>query len=139
MKHLALIAAAAVGAATLTAAPASAYSQVCVATPETLIHTAYAEGDGNDDSWLGGLIVRPLPNSAVGCAAYDGTPLQEWETLYPGERTYYDSPATYAPAPATWYDTPAYDQPTTSEAVSAPVKAKKCKRGHRHHRHCRKG
>src|SRR5690349_17877062 len=72
---------------------AHAYSQVCVADPHDpqLIHTPYVEGDGGDDAAvLGGMIVRPFPQNANGCASYDGTPLQEWETLYPGSHTHDD-------------------------------------------------
>lgn len=133
MKRIALtIAALLAGILTTTASPAAAYSQVCVATPETLIHTPFVLGDGEDETWLGGLIVRPFPNSAVGCSAYDGVPLEEWESLYPGERTYYDSAATYAAEPAAPYVAPTWDQPTASEPVKA---AHRCGKAHRKHRH----
>lgn len=63
-------------------------TQVCVADPldPQLIHTPRAIEDGDDTSDLAGMIVRPFPQNANGCASYNGTPLQEWETLYPGER-----------------------------------------------------
>lgn len=98
---------------------AHAYSQVCVADPHDpqLIHTPYVEGDGGDDAAvLGGMIVRPFPQNAYGCASYDGTPLQEWETLYPGEHTHTAQAATCAPT--TVVDTQRVDELTAELAVT---------------------
>lgn len=92
MKTIATILASTVLAMPLvgtTAAPASAnYGwQICWADPADpdIIHHPAAIEEGDDTTFLAGMIVRPRPDSAVGCQAYDGVPLDPtYESLYPG-------------------------------------------------------
>lgn len=117
-----IIAALALAVFGITAVPAAAqadgYRQVCVADPHdpALIHTPRAIESDADTADLGGMIVREFPQNANGCASYDGTPLQEWESLYPGSHTH----AVAAPtcAPSTVVDTQRVDALTTELAVT---------------------
>lgn len=95
MKRIALTLAGilAAGATLAPAAPAAAadaaYVFVCVADPydPALAHSPFTIETEADDDALAGMIVRPFPNSPVGCSAYDGVPLDpDHESLYPGDR-----------------------------------------------------
>jgi hypothetical protein len=81
-----IIALALVASLGFVAAPASANygTQVCWADPNDpqLVHHPLAIETDRDDDGLTGMIVRPLPQNANGCASYNGTPLQDWEELY---------------------------------------------------------